>query len=116
MTELERTLNISRVKQALKGSCLGLKPPNDVDDALVDGFQAFCDRVGRSGTNGAAANKNTIGAIAVDDAVAGDPGAAIDAENPHQSKKRLARVQIPRYRNSRKRAGRRRVLQGLPST
>src|SRR5262249_55470502 len=116
MTEFEGTLDVGCIKQALEGGSLRLKLMNDVDDAVVDGFQAVRYRVGWFGTNGAAADKNTIGAIAVDDAVTGDSGSAIDAQNPHRSKKQLRRVRIPRYRNSRRRVERRRVLQGLPST
>src|SRR5262249_17881279 len=115
MSKLERALSVRGVKQAFEGSGLRLEFADDLDDTAIDVLQSFGYRVRRFRTDCAAADKNTIGAIAVDDAVTSNSGPAIDAENPHRLMKQLRRVQIPRYRNSRRRAARRHARRGLPS-
>ena len=83
MSQLEGALNIGGVKKAFKGRRFRLKLANDLNDAVVDMFQAQSERIGWPGSYRAATDKKTAVAVSIDDAVTGNPGSAIDAQNPH---------------------------------
>src|SRR5437867_1391239 len=76
-------LNIGGVKQTLEGCGFGVQIANDVDNGIVDRSKASRQRIRGFRSDGAAADEKTFGAIVIDDAVTGNSGSAIDAENPH---------------------------------
>src|SRR5437867_2800877 len=76
-------LNIGGVKQTLEGCGFRAQIANDTDNGTVDRAEASRKRIRRFRSDSAAANEKTFGALVIDDAVTGDSGSAIDAENPH---------------------------------
>src|SRR5881296_1060144 len=83
VAQLQGALNVSCVQQTFEGRSLRFKIANNVDNSIMDGSKAIRQRNTRYRLDGTAADQTTLGAIAVDDAVTGNSGPAIDAENPH---------------------------------
>src|SRR5262249_29175225 len=102
------------VKETLESSCFRLKFIDDVNNSAVNRLETLGDGIGGFRSNGTTTDKNTIGAIAVDDAVTSNAGTAINAENPHCVKKPLQLTRIPRYQNWHRRAERHHALPSLP--
>ena len=100
MSKFQSALSIGGIEHIFESRCLGLQLLDDLNDAAVDAFQPFSERIGRLRPDSAAADKNTIGAISIDDAVTSDSGSAIDAENPHELRNRFGQfgfldIEIP---------------------
>ena len=83
MPQFQSALYVAGIEEALKSRSFGLQLANDFDDAVVNQLQTIDEGIGWLQPDRAAVDKATFCAIAVDDAVTGNSGSTIDAEDPH---------------------------------
>jgi hypothetical protein len=85
VSQAQRALNIIRIEETFKSGGMGFEFANDVDNTPMNLLQADSQRIRRLRTDGAAADKNAIGTVRIDDAITGDSGPAINAKDPHHT-------------------------------
>src|SRR5438046_1601752 len=81
--QLQGALDILSVKNTLEGGDIGLEFGNHFHDSTINRMQPIGKWYGRADTDHSATDINTIGAIALDDAVSGNSGPAVDSEYAH---------------------------------
>ena len=81
--QLEGALDVLSVKNSFEGGDIGLEFGNHFHDSAINGMQPIGKWYGWANANHSATDINTIGAIALDDAVSGNSGPAVDSEYSH---------------------------------